>query len=166
MPKTVDVVLFNAFYAAAEQALQIMGSLRLVRRALFIKPDNGMQGDYYAVIGMSRGMVGNCAVSMPRLLADHVIGRVFGATDLDREQVLDGIGEVVNLIAGGGKRILADTSDYRFSISPPTALANRGADPMLVYNPAGTVCVVIDCRVEPGPDLPMHIELAFELQQR
>lgn len=166
MAKTVDVALFNAFYSAAEQALRVMGDLRLQRRNLFIKPDTAMHGDYYAVIGLSQGMVGNCGLAVPRTLAHHLIGRMFGDEEMNEELVLDGIGEVVNLIAGGGKRLLAETTDYRFSISPPTALVNRSEEAMEVFNPAGTVCVVIDCRIEPGPEEPLHIELAFELQER
>ena len=64
MAKTIDVQLFNAFFEAAVESLELMANLKIQRKNLFIKPDDQLHGDIYGVIGLSQGMVGNCAVAV------------------------------------------------------------------------------------------------------
>ena len=76
------------------------------------------------------------------------------------------MGEIVNLIAGGGRRRLAGHSTrYQFEISPPTILLNHDTQDMDVYNPSGTECIVIECGLNDFVD-PFMIELAFVPEDR
>ena len=69
-------------------------------------------------------------------MAEHLLENLFGSDmGFDDEVLLDGVGEVVNLIAGGGKRKLA-SSAYQFAISPPTTLLNRDPESMRVLTQA------------------------------
>ena len=166
MAKTIDVELINGFYSAAIEAMNSMGGVSIQRRNLFLKSHNKMLGDIYAVIGLSDGMVGNCGISLSRRLA-HQVGKSMFAMEIDEEELLlDAMGEIVNLIAGGGRRRLAGHSTrYQFEISPPTILLNHDTQDMDVYNPSGTECIVIECGLNDFVD-PFMIELAFVPEDR
>ena len=119
-----------------------------------------MLGEYYAVIGLSNGLIGNCGISLSKQLAYQVSSAMFGLEVDEEELLFDSLGEIVNLIAGGASRQLAGMNAYRFGITPPTVLANHGPEAMYVYNPAGTECIVIECGVNEFAD-SMMIELSF-----
>jgi chemotaxis protein CheX len=68
--------------------------------------------------GERKGMV---AVSMPEALARGVIANITGlAPDtLSRQDLLDGIGELINMLSGGMKTKVADPA---IQLSPPIAI--------------------------------------------
>ena len=159
MAKSIDVQLINAFYDATVESLQSMGSMSINRRGISLKQHNKMIGDFYAVIGLSSGMVGNCAINLSRELAHKISLQMFGFEVESEEMLMDGLGEISNLIAGGGRRRLAG-SRHIFEISPPTVLANHDTEQLDIYNPAKTECIIIECGVADFTD-PLNIELAF-----
>ena len=56
---------------------------------------------------------------------------------------------------------------HRFEISPPTILINHAPDELEVYNPAGTVCVVIECGISGFPeDQVFTVEIALQTEER
>ena len=166
MARTIDVKLINAFFSAAVETMQAMGSVQVTRRNLFLKTHNKMLGDLYAVIGLSDGMVGNCGISLSKRLAEQMCEHVFGVAVEEEALLLDAVGELVNLIAGGGRcRLVAEQNGYRFQISPPTILINHDTQAMEVYNPAGTECVVVECGLNDFEDSLM-IELALVPKQQ
>jgi CheY-specific phosphatase CheX len=163
--QTIDVDLINAFWNAVKTAMQVMGGLKVKRRRVFIRPDTRMTGDFYAVIGLAQGMTGNIAVCFRREMARGVVEALFGEAVTDEALLIDGVGEICNLAAGGGKLELSKLG-YSFEISPPTTLINVGGD-LDVFNPAGTVVVIIECGISGFPeDQVFTIEVSLETEDR
>lgn len=167
MAQTVDVDLINAFWQATREFMAVMGDLKVKRRRVFVKPDQSMRGRYYAVIGLTQGLTGNVAVCFSSELARFIAWSMFDEETADDDLLMDAIGEICNLCAGGGKKLLED-SEYTFEISPPTTLVNREEPAHLeVFNPAGTVCIVIECGISQADhDALFTIELAFQTEER
>jgi chemotaxis protein CheX len=166
MSQTVDVDLINAFWQSTRDVMQVMGDLVIKRKRVFVKPDQSMSGRYYAVIGLSQGMVGNVSACFPKDTAQAVVAALFAEETEDDDLLMDAVGEICNLTTGGGKQLLTE-GDYQFEISPPTTVVNRDEEEMTVFNPDGTVCIVIDCVIaEHRPCLGFTIELAFQTESR
>jgi len=142
MAKTVDVQLINPFITATTDCLTQMAGLGPRRQRVFIKSDPKMHGDIAGIIGMSNGITGSCVVSFPLVLSRRIVARFLGETEanLTSEMVNDGIGEVANMVAGGAKRLFANTP-YRFDISTPTVIAG---EPVLLFNPEDSVAIACE----------------------
>jgi chemotaxis protein CheX len=170
MAKTVDAQLVNPFLVASLECMTVMAGLQPERRRLFIKTSPIMHGDIAGVIGLSRpggsggGITGSVVVSFTEALARRIVARLTGGNpeDLPKDMVLDGIGEVANMVGGGAKRLLAGSA-YRFDISTPTVLAGK---PISLYNPPETVSIA--CEFSAHPDWPdtFMIELATKPVER
>ncbi len=164
MARTVDVDLVNSFWRAAQEALSTMAELKVGRTKVYVKKTHELEDSYYAVIGISNGLIGNCAVSMSEPTANCILEAMTGERG-DHDFLMDGIGEIANLVTGGGKRHLAEEGQYYFDISTPTTLFSPPGKSTKIFNPGGTICIVIECEVLGQADtLPFSIELAFETE--
>ncbi len=160
MAKTVDVRLVNPFVDATVECLGLMAGLKPARKRLFLKQTPVMHGDYAGIIGLSNGVTGSCLVSFPDGLARRVVGTLLNEPleSLSSEIVLDGIGEVANMVGGGAKRKLS-TTRYRFDISTPTLISSTGA-PVNLFNPPDTVTIALEFSAHPDWPETFLLELA------
>lgn len=163
MAKTVDVQLVNPFLVATLDCMTVMGGLQPERKRLFLKTSPIMHGEIAGVIGLSQpggsgGITGSVVVSFPDSLARRIVSRLTGEKpeDLPRDMVLDGIGEVANMVGGGAKRLLAG-GPYRFEISTPTILAGHNVS---LFNPPDTVSIACEFLAHPQWTETFLIELA------
>lgn len=162
MAKTVDVQLINPFITATTDCLTQMAGLGPRRQRVFIKNDPTMHGDIAGIIGMSNGITGSCVVSFPRGLSRRIVARFLGEEEgkLTPEMINDGIGEVANMVAGGAKRLFANTP-YRFDISTPTVISG---EPVQLFNPADSVAIA--CEFTANPDWPETFLIEVALKPR
>jgi chemotaxis protein CheX len=79
--------------------------------------------DISAVIGFSGDIVGNCALRMSFATAQKAVTRLAGEPVGEWAAIADGVGELVNMIAGNAKAAL---DPYKMSLSFPKVI--RGAD--------------------------------------
>jgi chemotaxis protein CheX len=159
MAKTVDANLINPFLAATIEGLSVMAGLQPARVRLFLKTSTRMHGDYGGVIGMTNGVTGSCVLSFPDSLARRIVARMMSEPDpqsLAQELILDGIGEMANLVAGGAKRTLAG-GVHHFDISTPTLLFGS---PIELYNPPETVSIAAEFTAHPDWKETFLFELA------
>jgi chemotaxis protein CheX len=163
MAKTVDVQLVNPFLVATLECMTVMAGLQPERRRLFLKTTSLMHGDIAGIIGLSQagsqgGITGSVVVSFPNSLARRIVSRLMGeeAETLPKDLLMDGIGEVANMVGGGAKRLLAGTS-YRFDISTPTVLVGHAVN---LYNPPDTVSIACEFLAHPQWPETFLIELA------
>lgn len=163
MSKTVDVQLVNPFLVATLECMAVMAGLQPERRRLFLKTTPLMHGDIAGIIGLSQAgsqglITGSVVVSFPNSLARRIVSRLMGedAETLPKDLLMDGIGEVANMVGGGAKRLLAGTS-YRFDISTPTVLAGHAVN---LYNPPETVSIACEFLAHPQWSETFLIELA------
>lgn len=160
MTKTIDVNMLNPFVQATLECLTQMAGTTPERVRLFIKTDPTMHGEIAGIIGLSNGITGSCVVSFPQGLAKRLIAQFLKENEasVTDAMVLDGIGEVANMVAGCAKRLFAGTA-YRFDISTPTVIA--GANTQL-FNPVDVVSIACEFKAYADNPHTFMIEVALK----
>lgn len=96
--------------------------------------------DVSAVIGLTGEARGAVVISMGRDLALRLTGVLTGETHTDvDDEVVDAIGEIINIIAGNAKRGLEES--FRLVISLPTIVRGPGHEIMWPNDLARIVCI-------------------------
>jgi chemotaxis protein CheX len=103
-----------------------------------LKQEPYPSNDISAVIGLSGDTQGSIALSFPKIVALKVVSAMLGTEiKIIGPELTDGIGEVVNIIAGNAK---ADLTAYKLSISLPNIIV--GKDHMVV-SPSGSPTIIV-----------------------
>ena len=142
MGSSLKIELIAPFIDATKEAFSTMVSMDLRRKDIFIKQGYEMYGDVSGVIGLSGTTTGTCALSLPAAFAQDAVRTMLMTPDdeiLAESEVRDGVGELVNMIAGGAKTKLSSTQ-YKFNITLPTIISGG---PHEVFHRSSTYCVVI-----------------------
>ena len=145
----IDVNLINPFISATTNALEMMAMCKPERKKVYLKTDNVLVGDISGIMGLSGEVSGSIIVSFVKEAACKVVGNMLGIappTELN-EEVRDGIQEIVNLIAGQAKTMLADT-DYHFQVSIPTCIIGSNHQ---MNHKKGVPCVVAEFSLDGSP---------------
>jgi chemotaxis protein CheX len=84
-----------------------------------------MQGELSTLISVFGDLSGTCSISFPKKLATKLISSMMMDDSIDdvNSDVIDGIGEITNLTAGGAKAELFKVLGTKASISTPTVIA-------------------------------------------
>ncbi|MBF0197426.1 MAG: chemotaxis protein CheX [Planctomycetes bacterium] len=144
----VDVNLINPFIAATTNALEMMAMVKPERKKVYLKTDNVLIGDISGIMGLSGDVSGSIILSFEAKTACKIVGNMLGASyDTIDDDVKDGIQEIVNLVAGQAKTMLADT-EYHFQISIPTCIIGANHQ---VNHKKGVPCVVAEFDLEGSP---------------
>ena len=85
--------------------------------------NSGGSYDLSAIIGFTGDLAGNCALRLSSSSAREAITRVAGEAIDSPVEIADGVGELVNMIAGNAKAALAD---YAISLSFPEVIRGVG----------------------------------------
>ena len=144
----VDVNLINPFITATTKALEMMAMCKPVRKKVYLKDDNVLIGDISGIMGLSGSVSGSIIVSFVKQTACKVVGNMLGTTYTElNDEVKDGIQEIVNLIAGQAKTLLADT-EYHFQVSIPTCIIGANHQ---VNHKKGVPCIVAEFELDGDP---------------
>jgi chemotaxis protein CheX len=141
MPK-LQIELITPFIDGARETFRAMASVQIRRKDVFLKRGHEMYGAYSGVIGLSGTTTGTCAVSLTAPLAELCVRRMLGLPEdapVEAGDVRDGVGELVNMIAGRAKAILAE-SKYTFDITLPTIISGEKHE---LYLRRKADCVVV-----------------------
>jgi len=156
MASSLRIEFIMPFVESTKETFATMLSTEVHRRQVYIKPDYAMYGDVSGIIGLAGPTTGTCALSLPATLA----GRLIRATVLEPEgealsdsDVKDGVGELINRIAGGAKKRLSKTP-YKFNITLPTIISGGHHE---VFHPTGAYCVVILFQSSNGPEFTLDV---------
>lgn len=139
---SIALEFVQPFVQATQETLETMAGVTVRRRDAWRKEGYTMYGEISSVIGLSGSTAGTCAVSMPLTLAAHVVGAMLGENleaNASQEVLRDGVGELINMIAGRAKSLLSKTS-YKFDITLPTIISGGRHE---VFQRRGTVCLVL-----------------------
>lgn len=138
---TVNVELINPFVNACKTVFGTMCHLTVERKDIFVQRDYRMLGDISGIMGLSGGVTGSVAVSLPQKLACRAVANMLGEephTHLDTD-VCDGVSELTNMISGHAKAALVRTP-YHFTISIPSIVTGAGHE---VHHKAHTPAIVM-----------------------
>jgi len=118
---TADYI--NPFLLSTVTVFERMLSLELVREQPFIRKEFAAQYEVTAMIGLTGRTTGTVAVSVPSDMSLAITERLLGDRPKEvNSQVVDCIGELTNMIAGGAK---ARLEHLQLSLGLPTVVLGR-----------------------------------------
>lgn len=116
--------IINAFIVATNDIYKTVVQKETKRIGVYIKKETSkkMQGDISSCITIFGDLVGTFAISLPRKMAIDNVNSMLMSDELDdlNDDVVDGVGEICNLICGHAKAKLAQTLGSSSTISTPT----------------------------------------------
>lgn len=117
-----------------------VGTELIAEHPHFVDKNDPHDWDVSAIIGLTGEARGAVVISMKKELSLKITGVLTGSehTDLD-DEVVDAIGEIVNIIAGNAKRGLEES--FRLVISLPTIVRGKGHTIMWPNDQARIICI-------------------------
>lgn len=95
----------NPFLEATVSTLETMAGMRPVRKQLLMQQEFQILGDISAAIGLSGPVTGHVVIGLPWSLAGKIVAAMVGGP-VPEGELADGVGELVNVIAGQAKSVL------------------------------------------------------------
>ncbi len=145
----MKVEYINAFIESTINALKTMVMITPKRDKISVKKDGESASfDISGLIGLAGEAVGSVVLSFPEETALKVVSNFIGEelTTVDSD-VLDAIGELTNIIAGGAKKIFSERG-YSFKISIPNVV--HGKDHK-INRPKDVPCISVTFTSDAGP---------------
>ncbi|PLX69209.1 MAG: chemotaxis protein CheX [Denitrovibrio sp.] len=115
----------NPFITSTSEVFKTMVGINPERGELYLKSSDKLPYDISGIIGLAGQASGFVVISMSEKLAYNVLENFLGEvkTEMD-EDVMDAIGEILNMIAGGAKQIFSKKG-IRFKISIPNVVVGK-----------------------------------------
>lgn len=133
----------NPFVEGTVATLKQMAEMDCVRKNLSLSEDGKTSGDISGTIGLSGEAEGFVSVSFKLDLAQKIVGKMLmldEGEEASEDDMRDGVGEFMNMVAGYAKAQLADT-EHSFMLSIPNVISGG---PHSVGQPRGLPVFVID----------------------
>ncbi len=152
----MDIVMINALLASLFTIFSTMVRLKIQPGDPLLKQNNIAKGEISALIGMNaEGVQGSVALSLSlpaiRLISKSMMNYEIVSAD---DEALDLVGELVNMLVGGAKRILSEKG-YDFDMQTPKLLRGEGHE-ITHHHPGRTVLLPVKTGEE-----ELYIELNF-----
>jgi chemotaxis protein CheX len=149
--------LVNPFIESVQEVFSTMLGTQAKRGKVGITDGEKSPGELVALIGISGRATGNVALSLPASTALSIIGQLMSETyDSVTEDVIDGVAEMVNMIAGGAKAKMNVDGDTPMDLSLPTVVSG---DSYKVKYPTKTIWLEVPFECDYGPFI---IRITFE----
>ncbi len=154
----MKVDYINPFLNATINVLETMAFIKPQQngKPFLKKREDLTKGDVTGIIGLTGHERGSVAVSFSKKCILRIIKGMLGEEKyyIDTE-VRDAVGELTNMIAGDGRRILS-LNGYNFEASIPTVIV--GPNHYIEHKTKGPI-IVIPFKIE---DDPFFVEACFE----
>jgi chemotaxis protein CheX len=141
MPE-VRIEFINPFISATTDSFKSMVNTPCERVGLYAKKANQtlMAGDVSVMMSIFGSLNGTVVISFPRKVAIKLVGAMLMDESIDDfdDDVIDGIGEIGNLVAGTAKSAIAGTYKKEAGLSIPTILTGK---PHEVQHKKGISCI-------------------------
>ena len=152
----MDVSFVNPFINSTIETCKTMLNLDVEPKKPRLKQDEALEHDISAVIGLSGNAKGTIALSFTKKMALKSVSAMLGMDiKVVGEDVSDGVGELVNIIAGHAKQNL---TNYELSISLPNVIIGIGHR---IQSISGVPTIVVPFSCEFG-EFTMEITLKTE----
>lgn len=130
--------MINPFITATLNVLSTMANIEAKKGEIYVKQDDRMSYDISGVIGIAGKMSGFVVVSFPEELALEIVSGFLGEKKLRMSKdVIDAVGEFVNMIAGGSKRVFAEQG-YKYNIGIPNVITGKNHT---INRPSNVICI-------------------------
>lgn len=159
MSSSPKIELIAPFVDATKETFKTLAAMDLRRRAIYIKDGFEMYGEVSGVIGLSGTTTGTCSLSLQASLAEDMVRAMLMMPEneeLPESDIRDGIGELINMIAGAAKTKLS-TTRYKFNITLPTIISGGKHE---IFHRNSTHCVVVVFENAQGKSLALEVCVA------
>lgn len=144
----------NPFITSLINTFETMLSCPLTRGQLYLKDDNTKLHDVSGIIGLSGQAQGTVVLSLEKSVALQATATLLMCETLElNSEVVDAVGELTNMVAGGAK---AQLTDYQLSISLPGVIKGAGHE-VCFPSDVTPICVPFTC---PWGALKIEVGLA------
>ncbi|NRD72677.1 chemotaxis protein CheX [Shewanella sp. VB17] len=122
----MNVNFINPFLDSLIHVISTMASMELSSGKLSIKKDNDAKGDVSGLISLIGPQTkGSLSISFEQKLILEIMQNMLGENPgMINEEIIDLVGEITNMVAGGAKNILADEG-YEFEMATPTVVSGQ-----------------------------------------
>jgi chemotaxis protein CheX len=158
MPVITKVI--NPYISATVDLLSTMAGLCAEKKEVFLKKNYRLFGDISAIMSFTGKVEGEVVVCFEEALARSVVARIMASSidSLTKDELREGIGEIVNIIAGNAKAVLAGT-EYAHQMALPTVVLGNGHE---ISHPGNAPCIVV--RFEVAGE-PMAVMVSMTVKQ-
>lgn len=136
----------SPFILSTQEILNMMAVLSVELDEIYLNTSPFHYGDVSGIMALAGEQKGVIMISFYESLSKRIISSIMGLSlaDLSEEEHLDGVGEIINMIAGGAKARLGD-SETHFLLSAPTVITGNQHR---VIQQKDIPCVVMVFKVE------------------
>lgn len=128
----------NPFVVSTMETLAKMVGIEAKSGRPMLKKDSKLDYDISGLIGLSGKVIGTVAMSFPEATAVAVCNKFMGGDYHDlHDDILDAVGELVNIVAGNAKKGL---TEFNIEISLPSVVLGRNHK---IIEPKGAVSFVV-----------------------
>ena len=152
----IHVPFLLPFIEAVHSTFETMMRRKVIRKEIYTKKNHAMFGDISGVVGVSGKICGTSSVSLPGPMAIECVGDMMGeeiSNGLADTIVQDGVGEIINMVAGSAKTALANT-EYEIKCTLPTIISGRGHE---LYHREGTYNVSVIFETDKGEEFALDV---------
>ena len=130
--------MINPFITATINVFETMANIVPKKGEIYVKQDDKMTYDISGVIGVAGKMQGFIVLSFPDTLVLELVSNFLGEkkTHMSRD-VIDAVGEFVNMIAGSSKRVFAEQG-MKYNIGIPSVITGKNH---IINRPSNVVCI-------------------------
>jgi len=124
----IDTNFINPFLAATLHVLKVQASIEAVPGKVVLKKDGDhLLGDVSGVIGLvCENFTGSVVISFPEKTFLNVMSGMLGEEYLElNKEILDGAGEITNMIFGQAKIVLNEKG-YGIKTALPSVISGKG----------------------------------------
>lgn len=145
-PQSMDAGYVTPFVEGTVDTMKQMAQMECARTSLSVKLDGKSNGDISGVMGLSGAAEGFVAVTFKNALARKVVAKMLMMEheELTEDDIRDGVGEFMNVVAGAAKAQLVNT-EHGFQLSLPTVICGG---PHTVGQPRGLPVLCIEFETE------------------
>lgn len=141
----MDVSFVNPFINSTAKTFKTMLSTEIITGNPILLADANHKFDVSGVIGLSGEAQGVIALSFPKAMALKIVGALLRTDEeIQHDDMVDGIGEIANIVAGLAKQ---DLGDFKFSISLPNVVIGSNHK---IATQSGVPAVMIPIKTEYG----------------
>lgn len=144
--KSFNQTLLTPFKLATEEILSMMAVINIEFVDAYLASSQFHFGDLSGIMALAGDKKGAIMISFYENLAKKIISAIMAVPEdeIQEEDEHDGVGELINMIAGGAKARLGD-SDTHFLLSAPTVITGNQHR---VIQQKDMPCVVLVYKVE------------------
>ena len=121
----INIDYINPFIEATVNTFRTMCTIEVARDRILLKGDGAEIYGVTGVIGLAGEATGSVVLNFPAEVAKSAVGSLIGEIYNDiTSEVVDGVGELTNIIAGDSKNRLSQKG-YSFDIGLPKIVVGR-----------------------------------------